>query len=164
MKIEELIQLAIPIVFTAIGGLSVWFVQSRVQQKQEIEQRLQKERRDLYLELVTPLIQTLVNSQSGESDNQEIVRQLKSLDYKKKAFMATFFASDEVILAFNNLWETARKISQKNDPEALFSSFEELIFAMRKSMGHRKTILNDWDLIEFVIPNAKNALAELKRN
>jgi len=94
---------AAPVIGGLVGFL-VWFLQNRISKIQAECNDLMDKRREVYADLLEPFIRI----HAGPQDPAEIAgasEQLKSLDFKRKAFQFSLLAEDSVIRAFNDIVE-----------------------------------------------------------
>lgn len=90
--------------FTTIGGLVVWYLQSRIERIRQLEQKLSDDRRRLYAEALDPFIRIF----AGIKDPKQTAIAMKnvtSYEYRRTVFHLTLFGSDEVVRAYNDMMQ-----------------------------------------------------------
>jgi len=63
--------------------------------------------------------------------------------------------SDEVISAYNELMRHAYRAEEtgKQNPEQMMRLWGSLLLEIRKSLGHKNTKLDEWDMLRGMIKN-----------
>jgi hypothetical protein len=158
MNLENIIvDVIIPIVTALIGAATIWIVQKNLQEKKEIERRLSEKRQETYRDILDPFIRMLTNLKAEELSKE--VEKLKSYEYKKITFELNLVGSDEVVLAYNNLMQYIYRIQrlhksegyEEKDPTELLRLWGNLMLEIRKSLGHKNTKLDEWDMFRGTI-------------
>ncbi len=86
---------------------------------------------------------------------------LLSLDYRKQAFRLSLVGSDEVVRAYNNLmqyfYQQEQQISTSNEMKAkdIMALLGAFLLEVRKSTGNETTRLNNWDMLEWLLTDAR---------
>ena len=136
-----------------LGGIIGWIIRSKIEESRTIRVKLNEERRKTYSEILGPFIRSFADLK-GKGPNQAI-NEFKSYDYKKKVFDLNLFGSDKVIRAYNNLMQYAYKLeaggSQKPQPKEMLHLWGTLLLEIRKSLGNKKTKLNEFDMLRGMI-------------
>ncbi|MCJ7812649.1 hypothetical protein MUP95_04930 [bacterium] len=150
------IQILGPSLLLIIGGIISWFIKSRVEELQAIEEKLREDRRKIYLQILDPYIKLF--SDISQTNMAQQVKRIKSYDYKKAAFELNIFGSDNVIAAYNNLMTHIfqAEASGKQDPNEMFDLWGKLLLEIRKSLGNKKTNLNSIDMLRGMIKDIDN--------
>ena len=136
-----------------LGGIIGWFIRSHTEEQRAIREKLNEERRKTYLEILGPYIHIFADLK-GKGPTQAL-DEVKSYDYRKKAFDLNLFDSDKVIRAYNNLMQYAYKFeaggSQKPQPKEMMRLWGTLLLEIRKSLGNKKTKLDEFDMLRSMI-------------
>lgn len=133
--------------FTTIGGLVVWFVQSRAEKLRRMEESLQDRRLTLYAEALDPFFRLFANSSDARTQAQ-VLSKIKSYEYRKTVFHLTMFGSDEVVTAYNKMFQHIyRSETQGQNPRELMRLWAGVILAIRRSGGNPDTKLDEWDML-----------------
>lgn len=137
--------------FTTIGGLVVWFVQSRAEKLRKLEESLQGRRLKLYSEALDPFIRLF--AKIGDAKQQaEVLAQIRSYEYRKTVFDFTMFGSDEVVQAYNAMFQHIYKAEAGGqNPRELMRLWALVLLAIRKSGGNPDTKLDEWDMLTALI-------------
>jgi hypothetical protein len=137
--------------FTTIGGLVVWFVQSRAEKLRRLEESLQDRRLKLYADTIDPFIRMFAGLGDAKAQAQVLVK-MKSYEYRKAVFDLTMFGSDEVVQAYNGMFQHIYKSeTQGQNPREMMRLWAALLLAIRKSGGNPDTRLGEWDMLTSTI-------------
>lgn len=128
-----------------------WFVQSRLEERKRIEERLIGERTRVYSDILAPYIKLFGGL--GRGGEEQAMKQMLSHDYRKTAFELNLIGSDEVVRAYNALMATSFDAEKtgKQDPAEMMRRWGELLLAIRKSQGNPKTKLGPTDMLRGMI-------------
>ncbi|KYK95230.1 hypothetical protein, partial [Aggregatibacter actinomycetemcomitans] len=84
---------------------------------------------------------------------------------RKVSFRLSLIGSDEVVKAFNNLYqyfynttdnsESTEQSNLTDKAKEMMSLIGLLLLEIRKSMGNETTELNQWDMLEWFITDAR---------
>lgn len=152
------IQILGPTIFIIIGGIISWIIKSRYEKLIVIEGKLRTERRDIYIHILEPYF-TLF---SGEEENKisNALKQITSAKYKKIAFELCLFGSDNVVNAYNNLIQLGYESekSGERDDKKMIKLFGNFLLEIRKSLGNKKTKLNEADMLQVMIKDIKQII------
>jgi hypothetical protein len=153
------------LILTAIG----WNVRTRLQRRQELEDRLREDRISIYNALLEPFIMLFMTDTAWRSDPKNknkdkgeiATRKMLSLEYRQTAFRLSLIGSDAVVKAYNDLLQY---FYQRSDPESppdpsdlkkMMSLLGALLLEIRKSMGNEATKLDNWSMLEWFITDAR---------
>ena len=145
------LQILGPTLLMVLGGLITWFIKSRIEELRAIEEKLREERRNIYAQILDPYIRLFADLKGKGPD--EALKRITSYDYRKTAFDLNLFGSDEVIRAFNNLMKHTyeAEATGNQDPEKMILLWGKLLLEIRKSLGNKKTKLNEFDMLRAMI-------------
>ena len=145
------LQILGPTLLMVLGGLITWFIKSRIEELRAIEEKLREERRNIYAHILDPYIRLFADIKGKGPD--EALKRITSYDYRKTAFDLNLFGSDEVIRAFNNLMKHTyeAEATGNQDPEKMILLWGKLLLEIRKSLGNKKTKLNEFDMLRAMI-------------
>lgn len=151
---------------SVVVGLVVWWVQSRIEENRRLAERLYKDRADLYIRLLQPMEMIL----SGQSGNPARVAQaLQQKEYRNAAFQIHFFGSDDVLRAFNSMWQFLWSMPLDEGPvdesvmlEA-FTAIGQVMLAIRRDMGNKRTRLEPLEMFMSRIKDLPDVIARAQR-
>lgn len=175
--------IATPIILAVFAGVG-WAIRQRVEANQKIESELRQRTRKLeeelredrlkvYNEILEPFIILLTKDEGfvqeeryqGKSRVQVANEKMMSVSYRQAAFKLSLFGSDNVVTAFNDLMQLF--YSQRNqEPQEVENTsgeiayqvlayFGNLLLEIRKSVGNETTTLKNWDMLEWLITDAR---------
>lgn len=137
--------------FTTAGGLVVWFVQSRAEKLRKLEENLQERRLKLYSDAVDPFIRLFAGLGDAKASAQ-VLKDIKGYQYRKTVFDFTMFGSDEVVRAYNDMFQHIyRSETQGQDAREMMRLWASVLLAIRRSGGNPKTQLDEWDMLTAII-------------
>ena len=145
------LQIIGPPLLMVIGGIITWVIKSKIEELRELEEKLREERRNIYAQLLDPYIRLFADLKG--KGPEVAVKKITSYDYRKTAFNLNLFGSDEVIRAFNNLMKHTYEAEAigNQDPEEMMRLWGKLLLEIRKSLGNKKTKLNEFDMLRAMI-------------
>ena len=136
-----------PSILMVIGGIVSWFLKTRVEELKSIEKKLQDKRREIYIQILEPYILVFTGPKGKGLD--KAVETIKTFNYKRIAFELNLFGFDEVVKAYNDLFQYLIKLdstNQKNHKETM-RVFGNFLLEIRKSLGNKSTKLNEYDML-----------------
>jgi len=139
-----------------IGGISSWitlFLKSKIENLREMERRLNDKRWQIYIKVLEPYF-ILFSDIKGKGVNNAIEK-INTSKYRQSTFELNIFGSDEVVRANNKMYQFLyknRDLSKKNTVVILFG---KLILEIRKSIGNKKTKLDEIEMLESMIKDIK---------
>jgi len=147
-----------PSLLMVLGGIITWFIKSRVEELRATKEKLQEERRKIYGQILDPYIRLFADLK-GQGPAQAI-KKITSYDYRRTAFDLNLFGSDEVIRAYNALMKHTYEAEStgKQDPKGMMRLWGSLLLEIRKSLGNKKTKLNEIDMLRAMIKDIDNFL------
>ena len=146
---DLLLQFVLPIVVVIVGAVIGWWLNSRVEAIRRATEKLQDERRRIYMKLLEPYIQVFA-SHKGELQFNKAVKQLVSVEYMRIAYEWNLMGSDEAIRARNDLIKFFRDIADTDHlptPAKLVKYWGGLLLAIRRDLGDKKTKLTELDML-----------------
>ena len=145
------LQILGPSLLMVLGGIITWFFKSRVEELRATEERLREERRKIYGQLLDPYVRLFADLK-GQGPVQAI-KKITSYEYRKTAFDFNLFGSDEVVRAYNDLMKHTYEAESlgKQDPKEMMRLWGSLLLEIRKSLGNKKTNLNEFDMLRAMI-------------
>ena len=153
------LQILGPPLLMALGGIITWVIKSKIEELRAIEEKLREERRNIYAQILDPYIRLFADLKGKGSD--QALRKITSYDYRKTAFDLNLFGSDEVVRAYNDLMKHTYKaeVTGNQDPKEMIRLWGKLLLEIRKSLGNKKTKLNEFDMLRAMIKD----IEELER-
>ena len=164
--------IATPILVLFLTGAG-WKIRQSIEHKTKLEEKLRDDRIEIYHQILEPYIIILMPDEAwnldpknkGKDKNNEATAKLLSLEYRKLSFRLSLIGSDNVVKAFNNLYqyfyknaENSQSTIQSNPTDKakeMMSLIGLLLLEIRKSMGNEETKLNEWDMLEWFITDAR---------
>ena len=171
--------IATPILVIILTGVG-WQIRSRIERRLSLEDKLREDRIEAYNQILEPFIILLMTDKAwavemkirretaGKGKMADIdkgdyaAEKLLSLDYRKQAFRLSLIGSDEVIKAYNNLMQyfyqqEEQQTASSNEVKAkeIMSLLSTFLLEVRKSMGNEATKLSNWDMLEWLLTDAK---------
>lgn len=149
---DIVISVTVPLIATLIvGGVSIYslFLRSRLEAAKKENDRLQVERKNIYIELLAPYLSAFANAGSP-SEQAKAVEWLKSEKYLKVTYELIFMGSDEVVRAMNDFLTRFREIVESGKPiapEEMLKFWGGLLLAIRRDLGDKKTTLKEIDML-----------------
>lgn len=149
---------------TAIG----WRLRRRLDRQLELEDKLREDRIDIYNHILEPFIILLMSDAAWHHDKQNrgkekgevAIGKMLSLEYRKHAFKLSLVGSDLVVLAYNDLFQ--HFYAQGDNPDASENNLKTMmallgnfLLQIRRSMGNESTALNQWQMLEWFITDAR---------
>ena len=93
--------------------------------------------------------------------NQVAQKLFFSVDYRRKAFQMSLVGSDSVVKAYNDLMQFfyrqgSNPASQTTDQlKEMMSLLGGFLLEIRRSMGNESTTLENWDMLEWFMTDAR---------
>jgi len=147
-----------PSLLMVLGGIITWFIKSRVEELRATKEKLQEDRRKIYGQILDPYIRLFADLK-GQGPAQAI-KKITSYEYRRTAFDLNLFGSDEVIRAYNALMKYTYEAESagKQDPKEMMRLWGSLLLEIRKSLGNKKTKLNEIDMLRAMVKDIDNFL------
>ncbi|MCG2588138.1 hypothetical protein [Rhodohalobacter sulfatireducens] len=153
------------LLLSAIG----WRIRTRLERKMELEDKLRDDRIEAYNKILEPFIILLMTDQAWKADpknrkrdkNKLAQEKMLSLDYKEQAFKLSLVGSDSVVKSYNNLMQyfysmdNTQQEAKNADPKIMMSLLGKFLLEIRKSMGNQVTSLDNWDMLEWFLTDAR---------
>ena len=139
-----------PVVLTLIGGGAGWLLKSKLEAKRRVEESLQEEAAQIYLEILLPFA-TLFSDLSPKSQT-DTLRKITSREYREKSFKLVLVGSDEVVSSWNRMWSTIylRELGECEGADILLE-FGNVLLAIRRSLGNGSTLMSNKDLLKWLV-------------
>jgi len=150
-----------PSLLMVLGGIITWFIKSRVEELRATEEKLREERRKIYRQILDPYIYIFADLK-GQGPTQAIEK-IISCEYRKTAFDLNLFGSDEVVRAYNAFMKHAYEAEStgKQDPKEMMHLWGSLLLQIRRSLGNKKTKLNNLDMLRAMIKDIDTVPLEI---
>jgi len=156
---------------TAVG----WRIRHDMERRSDLEAKLREDRIAAYNQILEPFIVLLIADaawksnpeNTGKDKNQLALQTMLSLDYRRHAFKMSLVGGDNVIKAYNNLMQHVFHLSDGtgaegapiSDPNQIIGLLGAFLLEIRRSMGNEKTALDQWDMLEWFLTDAKKMRA-----
>ena len=148
------------VVAAVVGGVVVLFVQSRIAAIQQERSKLQDARRQVYLKVLEPMALVL-NSISNPSDGEKAVTQITSVEHRLTMLELNLMGSDEVIRATNQFMQHIFQAPHAAlPPLVMIKDWGNLLLAIRKDLGGRRSRLKDVDMLRSQITDIDQYLGK----
>jgi len=154
------LQILGPSLLIVLGGLITWFIKSRIEELRATEERLREERRKIYAQILDPYIRLFADLK-GQGPVQAI-KKVTSYNYRKTAFDLNLFGSDDVVRAYNTLMQHIYEAEStaRQDTKEMMRLWGRLLLEIRKSLGNKKTKLNELDMLRAMIKDIDSFIKE----
>jgi glucose-1-phosphate adenylyltransferase len=148
---------------TAVG----WKYRQSLERKVKLEERLRDDRVQIYNQILEPFIMLLTSEEAWKSDpknkglNKDVfaTQKMLSMDYRNVCFKMSLMGSDKVVLAFNNMQQFFYANTDGKADEGRIKKMMEhlgtLLLEIRRNMGNETTRLENWDMLEWFMKDAK---------
>ena len=140
-----------PILIT-VGGIITWFLKSRQESLQLVEQRAREKQLETYKKILDPYI-IILTPTAKDSEKKKALDTILTVDYKKASFDLITFGSDETVRSYNKIMQAFFKLpnqSEKEDWDILIN-FANLLLNIRKDLYSKTTTLKRSETLEFFI-------------
>lgn len=137
-------------ILVAIGGIISWFLKTRREELQAIEERALERRIKTYNQILNPII-VLFSTGADKKLKDNAIKEIGSIEYRKAAFNLITFGSDEMVNTYNDMMQSFFKKEAENDPKITMKKFAKFILSIRKDVYNKNTKLKDWDMLKFMI-------------
>lgn len=145
----------------AIGvGLIVWFFTSRVEAIRREKEKLQDERRKIYMQILDPFIRVFAGVKNP-SETQKALKQIISYENRRAFFELNMLGSDDVVRAVNNYMQYIYKKGDDDspgNPQEILVHWGGLLLAIRKDLGNKRTKLKEADMLRALITDIDRAV------
>lgn len=140
----------VPVVLTLIGGGAGWLLKSKLEAKRRVEESLQEEAAQVYLEILLPFA-TLFSDLSPKSQAATL-KKIMSREYREKSFKLVLVGSDEVVSSWNSMWSVVYgNESGEGQSTDILIEFGNVLLAIRRSLGNGSTSMTNKDLLKWLI-------------
>lgn len=159
--------IATPLLVLALTAVG-WRIRTRLERRLDLENRLREDRIKVYNDILEPLIILFTSDAAWQSDrknkdrnkNDVAMEKMLSLEYRQQAFRMSLVGSDSVVRAYNNFLQFFYNRDgsggpQSNDLVAMLSLVGSFLLEIRKSMGNEATELDNWEMLEWFITDAR---------
>ena len=141
-----------PSLLMLLGGIVTWLIKSRIEELRTVEEGLREERRRIYSEMLDPMIRMF--SDRSEKNMEKIIKKIQSYDYRKTAFNLNLIGSDDVVKAYNELMQYTYNLGEspkEKKAKEMIHLWGKVLLEIRKSLGNKKTKLNELDMFRAMI-------------
>ena len=153
------------IILSAIG----WRLRKGIERKSDLEDKLRDDRIEVYNKILEPFVILLMSNTAWEMDKKNKGRnkddvataQMLSLEYRRLGFKMSLMGSDSVVKSYNNLMQYfySQPDEVENPSETkmkeMLSLIGSFLLEIRKSMGNEGTALDNWDMLEWWMTDAR---------
>ena len=159
---------ATPLVVIFLSAVG-WKYKSSIERKNELNNKLRDDRIEIYNSILEPFIIILLPDAVWEADKKNknkdktdvAVGKMLTLDYRKQGFKLSLMGSDDVVKSYNNLMqyfynaEDNKPSNNEHFLHEMLSLLGTLLLEIRKSMGNEATSLDNWDMCEWWMKDAR---------
>ena len=138
---------------TIVVGIVVWYLTSRIEAIRREREKLQDERRTIYLNILEPFIRIYAGI-NNPSETRKALSQVTSYDYRRAFFELSITGSDDVVRAVNNYMQFIYRSEDNKGSmsgEDLLINWGGLILAIRRDLVNKRTKLNERDMLKALI-------------
>lgn len=174
---------ATPVLVAVLSGVGLYYRQilerrwKAIEQRWKKEEQLQPDRIEAYDTVLDPFIVLLMSDKAWmpaqrrkEFKNRSRVdvalATILSLDYRRNSFKLMLIGGDEVIRAYNDLMQYFYNRGDEPMDEAetvrAMGLFGRLILEIRRSVGNEATQLQEWDMLEWFMSDARDLQAKYR--
>ena len=146
----------------AIPGVIAYFA-NRYTKLREAEENIREERINLYRKIIDPFQKIFLTQEILSKDNNNLaddltgvdlaIKKILTVDYKDTAFQFSLIASDNVMIAYNDLMQSFYNQDENSDEQGsdLIGKIANLLLEIRKSVGNENTNLQAPQMLEWTI-------------
>lgn len=159
--------IATPILVIIISGIG-WKLRKKIDRTNELEDKLRKDRIEIYNTILEPFMLLLTTDAAWTSDKnnknkdktQIATSKLLSFEYRQMGFKLSLIANDGVVLAYNDLMQFFYNQNNETNPstgnlKTMLVLLGKFLLQIRKSMGNETTKLNHWQMLEWFMADVK---------
>ena len=148
-----------PILLLVMSGLG-WAFKTSVERTHRLEQEMREDRLKIYRQILEPLTlmftkdeQSMASGTGFSKKNQDkAVKMPVSKEYREAAFNLTLFANDEVVRAFNALYQSSYAMnSAGSSTTELILTMGDFYLSIRKSVGNETTNIKNFEMLRWMI-------------
>lgn len=165
---------------TAIGSVATpllvlilasvgWRIRQRLERRIDLENKLREDRITTYNQILEPFIILLTSDTAWKTDpknknkdkTQTAMQKLLSLDYREQGFRMSLVGSDSVVKSYNDLMQYFYSrgdqvgSATESDIKEMMALLGHFLLQIRKSMGNESTTLDNWDMLEWFLTDAR---------
>lgn len=140
----------LPLIIALLGSGSIITVviQDRITKLRTVQEKLRDDRLKVYIDLLSPFVLMFTKG----IDQQEVLKNLLSPEYRKTSFELALLGSDDVVKAYGNLMQYSFRLeNQEIDKNMLIKLYATLLLRIRKDLGNKYTQLNEKDMLAYLI-------------
>ena len=160
--------LATPILVIVLSAIG-WRLRKGIERRVELEDKLRDDRIEIYNKILEPFVILLMSDAAWAADkknkaldkNQYASVQMLSLEYRRLGFKMSLMGSDSVVRSYNDLMQYFYEMSDNAetsnpaDIETMLKLLGSFLLEIRRSMGNEKTKLDQWDMLEWWMSDAR---------
>jgi hypothetical protein len=142
-----------------VGGIITWLLKSRVEELRAAEENLRETRTQTYWDILEPYV-LLFSDISNKKNIEDVLKKITSFQYRKTSFQLCLLGSDNVVQAYNAMWQHTYKAERtgKQDSKEMMRLWGALQIEIRKSLGNKKTKLKEVDMLRGMIKDIDDFL------
>ncbi|MCK5175996.1 MAG: hypothetical protein KAR47_21555 [Planctomycetes bacterium] len=154
----NLLNALVPSLLMIVGGIITWLLKSRVEELRAAEENLRETRTKAYWDILEPYF--LLFSDTSKKNMEIVLEKITSPQYRKASFRLCLLGSDDVVQAYNTMWQHTYKAEQtgNQDSKELIRLWGALLIEIRKSLGNKKTKLKEVDMLRGLIKDIDDFL------
>lgn len=154
-----ILQIIIPLVTLIIG---IYFQKQRDKLLIEQETFFQKKREN-YFKVIEPIV-LMISNASNKKEQEKVTQKILTNDYRKEVLALSLYGNDSVVQSFNNLFQFIyNEIKLKENPTLLIPLLGKILVEMRKELGNKDTVLDKFEILEFLIKDIKDLKTNNKK-
>ncbi len=139
----------LPFVGGGLGFLG-WYLRSSIETIRREKERLQDERRTIYMQVLEPYIRIFAGI-NNQSETQMAISQITSFDYRQVSLELNLMGSDDVVRALNELMQHIYRMEGSRgsaSAKQMMVYWGKVLLAIRRDLGNKKTKLVAADMLK----------------
>jgi len=159
---------ATPILVLVLTGIG-WRFRAQIERRLTLEDKLRGDRTGTYNEILEPFILLLMSEAAWQADpknknvdkNQIARQKMLSLEYRRQASRMSLVGSDAVVRSYNDLMQYFFRPGDRStspgesDSREMMSLLGRFLLEIRRSVGNEATKLDNWDMLEWFLTDAR---------
>ena len=143
---------------TIFVGILVWYLTSRIEAIRREREKLQDERRKIYMTILDPSIR-IFGGVNNPSETKKALSQITSYEYRRTFFELSIIGSDAVVRAVNRYMQFIYNQEKQGtlDGRELLVNWGGLILAFRRDLGNKGTKLDERDMLKALIKDINSS-------
>lgn len=161
---SNFLQIFLPIILPILS-LFIGAYFQRQRDKLNIEQEaFFLKKRENYFNVISPLV-LMISNGSNKTEQDKVIKMILTNEYRKEVLGLSLYGNDNVVASFNNLFQLIyNKDKLEENPSLIIPLLGKVLVEMRKELGNKKTKLDEFRILEFLIKDIKELKKENRKN